>query len=582
MAGLFIAAAQLAWRLQCSPGMATTIRTAELEASIILSSNEVAADVRDRRPASVALFGDLNERQREQLVIDAWSIGLRALHNAHVTAQESKLKDVGETLLKDIDRQLRTHVADQQATITAVLSGFFDPRDGQVTQRLAAFVDDHGILARQLDKYLGPQSSVLTETLARQVGEASPLFKKLSPTDSAGLVKTLEAQLRAVMNQGHSELVRALDPLAEDGAVARFLRSLREELKGADEDRQKQLSAALAALDANDEASLLSRLMRETQRAREEVLSAVNPDVSNSPLAVLKASLTTLLQQQGATHAELAKQQEARQAQFEKEIREALARIETKRTQDQKSTRGGLDYEDAVTSFVRAATRGAACIFEVTGATQGVGRCKKGDAVLRFTEESAFAGSGVVFEAKRDGSYTAQKAIAELDLARKNRGAVAGVFVMARSHASDVFPRFARYGNNVIVVWDDEDPATDAYLHAAVLLGMGLVTRSRTTGDAGDIAALNDVGARIEAELSRLEKMEKHSESIRKNVDGISDEVRKAQKALDLLLRKAQSTLRALNVELHDEEAEKGSPITLLKGSFSEAVSALPSGGQAA
>jgi arginyl-tRNA synthetase len=100
---------------------------------------------------------------------------------------------------------------------------------------------------------------------------------------------------------------------------------------------------------------------------------------------------------------------------------------------------------------------------------------------------------------------------------------------------------------------------------------MGLVTRNQTTGDAGDIAALRDVEARIEAELTRLEKMEKHSDAIRKNVDGISDEIRKARKALDLILRKAQSTLRALNVELYDEGAERGSPIALPNGSFRRA-----------
>ena len=127
---------------------------------------------------------------------------------------------------------------------------------------------------------------MLAETLARQVGESSPLFKKLSPTESDGLVKVLESQLRVVMDEGHAELVRALDPLAEDGAVARFLRSLREELKGADEDRAKQLSAALAALDANDENSLLSRLVRETNHARQDVLSAVNPDTPDSPMAI--------------------------------------------------------------------------------------------------------------------------------------------------------------------------------------------------------------------------------------------------------------------------------------------------------
>ena len=42
-------------------------------------------------------------------------------------------------------------------------------------------------------------------------------------------------------------------------------------------------------------------------------------------------------------------------------------------------------------------------------------------------------------------------------------------------------------------------------LHA-ILLGIGLVTRTRTAGDPGDIAALRDVESRIEGEISRLEK----------------------------------------------------------------------------
>lgn len=553
-----------------------------LEVSVLLASDEVAIDLRDRRPDSLPLFYDLDDPGRDQLARDAWIIGLRALANAHAAAQESKLKDVGAALLDDIDRQMRRYIEDQQQTIGTVLARFFDPTDGQVTQRLAAFVDDHGVLARLLEKYLGPQNSVLAESLAKQVGETSPLFRKLNPADSTGLVKILETQLRTVMGESHSALVRALDPLAEDGAVARFLKSLRDELKGADEDRQRQLAAALAALDANDEESLLSRLVRETHRARQDVLAAVNPDAPASPMAILKASLTKLLQDQASVQLELVKRQEERQVQFEKEVREALVRIETKRVQDQKTTRGGLDFEDAVTAFVRAATQGAPCVFDVTGATAGVGRCKKGDAVIRLSAESAFAGAGVVFEAKRDGTYTVQRALDELDAARKNRDVAAGVFVMARSHASDVFPRFARYGNNVLVVWDDGDPTTDPYLHAAILLGMGLITRCRTAGDPGDITAMRDIESRIEGELARLEKMEKHSEVIRKNVDGIDDEIRKAKKALDLLLRKGKSMLRALNVELTDEAAETASPLTLPNGALEEAVLALSRAGEAA
>jgi len=156
------------------------------------------------------------------------------------------------------------------------------------------------------------------------------------------------------------------------------------------------------------------------------------------------------------------------------------------------------------------------------------------------------------------------------------------VFIMARSHANDLFPRFARYGNNVLVTWDDQDPLTDAYLHAAIMVGMALVARSRTAGDAGDIAALRDIEARIEGELTRVDKMEKHAEAIRKNTEGISDELRKAQKGLDLLLRQAQSTLKALNVELHDEAVERSSPIALPNGSLQAATLALPRDDEAA
>src|SRR5262249_27603281 len=113
-----------------------------LGASVLFTSEEVNADLRDRRPESLTLFEDLDGVARDQLALDAWTIGLRALANAHAAAQESKLKDIGATLLTDIDLQLRAHVEHQQKTVEAVLSRFFDPSDGQVSQRLAAFVDD--------------------------------------------------------------------------------------------------------------------------------------------------------------------------------------------------------------------------------------------------------------------------------------------------------------------------------------------------------------------------------------------------------------------------------------------------------
>lgn len=564
--------------VNCVPFMNKLTLEAQIDVSVVTSSEVVAAEIRDRRTDSTHLFHELSDKQREELALDAWSIGLRALSNAYSQAQEARLQDVGSALISDVDRQLQAHVAHQQETIAAVLARFFDPKDGQVMQRLEAFVDDQGVLARLLEKYLAPNNSMLSQTLARQVGEASPLFKKLSPTESEGLVQVLETQLRQVMADEHDELVRALDPLAEDGAVSRFLKSLREELKGADEDRAKQLESALAALDANDENSLISQLVRESNRARQMLMSAVNPDAPDSPMAIMKNSLTTLLKEHAVQQSALLEQQQERQKKFEGEVREALTRLETRRVMDQKTPRGGIDFEDVVAGFVASAVRGAPCVVEASGnATGALARCKKGDVVVRFTPESAYAGSAVVFEAKRDASYTAQKALEELDAARKNRGASAGVFIMAKSHAPDTFPRFSRYGNNVLTVWDDQDPASDPYLHAAVLLGVGLVTRSKTVGDAGDVTAIHDLESRIENELNRLAKMEKHNESIKKSADNISEEIRKAQKALDLMLRNAKTTLRALNIELAEEAAERSSPIAL-SGTLPSVIHSLPAG----
>ncbi|MEZ4447337.1 MAG: hypothetical protein R3B72_50130 [Polyangiaceae bacterium] len=542
-------------------------------ALVELSNDHVTASITDGRVDVLDAFGDLSAAQQEQLARDAWCIGLRAFMNAYAQAREARLEDVGKTLVEDLERQLHGFVDKQQQTLLQVLARYFDPSDGSVMTRLQEFTKDEGALARLLQSYLAPQNSVLAETLARQVGQQSDLFKKLSPTESDGLVQVLESRLKQVMTAGHEEVVRALDPLQPDGAVARFLRALREELEKADQDRHKQLSTALAALDANDEQSLVSRMMRETHQARRSLLQAINPDAPDSPMAIIKNTLSTMLSEHMKSQREAMELQQARQEKLERDIREALARLEARRESDRSSPRGGGDFETAFVEYAQSVLAGGPYIAEPTGNSVGLlPRRKVGDLVVRFTAESAFDGAALVVESKRDASYTVAKALDELDLARKNRGAGAGVFVLARSHAPHGFPYLARYGHNILVQWDDEDPYSDPYLHAALLLGLALATRKRHIGDPGDLQALADIEQRITAEISRLDKIRKANEGIRRQSDTIAEEVRKGQDKLDLLIRKAKSTLQALNVELHDEEMERESPIALPEESSPRAL----------
>jgi hypothetical protein len=96
-----------------------------MTAKVSVLPESVDISLTDRRGDSVSLFGALPDDCRAQVAEDAWTIGLRALKNAHTQAQEAK--DVGKALLQDVDRELESHLAEQQASMKRALSEYFDP-----------------------------------------------------------------------------------------------------------------------------------------------------------------------------------------------------------------------------------------------------------------------------------------------------------------------------------------------------------------------------------------------------------------------------------------------------------------------
>jgi vacuolar-type H+-ATPase subunit I/STV1 len=78
--------------------------------------------------------------------------------------------------------------------------------------------------------------------------------------------------------------------------------------------------------------------------------------------------------------------------------------------------------------------------------------------------------------------------------------------------------------------------------------------------------------------VARLEALRDLLESIRDDADKLAEEVRKGGNALDLLLRKAKSTMKALDVELTEAEEAKSAPVRLPAGSLIQARAALEEG----
>jgi hypothetical protein len=534
----------------------------EIVSHVELSDSALKACLEDSRSDVLARFTALAPAQQEQLARESWRIGLSAVLTAHASAQEAKLADVGRTLVEDMGSQLEQHLERQQAGIKAVLDRFFDPKDGQVTERLLAFVADKGVLASKLNEFLGGDGSVLAQTLARQVGENSPLFKRLSPTESEGIVQLLERQVKAALAANRDDVAKALDPAAEGTPVARFLSKLQKELKEAGGAQSEQLAKALAALDQNDERSLVSRLVRESRASQESLRKALNPQAPDSPLGIVRKTLEELLEQRLGRQEQRLEALQKAQSEFQLELCTAVARLETRKSERASNPQGGDDFEGKVLEFLTHAAPAGTCMVEATGNTTGtIKGSKVGDAVVRFTEESAFFGSAMVVEAKRNRTYQVGDALSELDTAMRNRAATTGLFVLAKTSAAPTFPRFARYGSKLLVVWDADDEVSNGLLHGAIIAGLALAQRKSAVRDSGDINALADIENRLLKEVERLEKMDSEAEKIGKSASKIRDEVRKATAELRRVADKGKATLRALQVEVHEEQVEVDSPI---------------------
>jgi hypothetical protein len=155
-----------------------------------------------------------------------------------------------------------------------------------------------------------------------------------------------------------------------------------------------------------------------------------------------------------------------------------------------------------------------------------------------------------VVEAKESASFDLNKARLEIEMARQNRGAAVGLFVFSRKTAPPMQDSVVRLGNDVFVVWDADDTASDVILKAALSLAKALCVRESTarSEEVADFEKIDKSILAIEKEGRRLEEMRKWTETIKSNSGKILDEVRKMADGLEQqvgVLKDAFSGLRS-------------------------------------
>ena len=281
---------------------------------------------------------------------------------------------------------------------------------------------------------------------------------------------------------------------------------------------QKRIGEVTDEFSLDKEDSALSRLVGRVESARSQITAEFTLDEEGSALSRMRRDLLEVMESQRKTN-----------ERFQVEVMEKLAEMTARRKEAERSTRHGEDFEVAVLDFVHERAQTADDIASRTGNTTGVIRnSKKGDIVVELGPEHPAAGARVVIEAKQNASYTVQSARSELEEARKNREAGVGVFIFSRRTAPEGAEPLVRYGDDILAIWDAENPETDIIMDCALTVAKALSTRARlySATQSADFAAIESAVREIERQSNSLEEITTSAETIKRGSDRILDRER--------------------------------------------------------
>jgi G:T-mismatch repair DNA endonuclease (very short patch repair protein) len=378
---------------------------------------------------------------------------------------------------------LSARAAEVTERVAATLTQYLDPQSGVLPQRLQALLRQDGELERLLRAHVGGDDSLLARSLAAHLGEGSPIFKLLSPHDANGLRAQLTRTIEDALAEQRKVILREFSLDQKDSALSRLAREF--------------------SLD--DDASALARLKRE-------LLSTID---------------------------RLAKDN----VEFQAQVREALARLDTRKKHEARTTTHGVAFEERLGALLAVEAQRLGDLFEATGETTGaIKQCKKGDYVVELGAESVAAHARIVWEAKEKQSYALRAALEEIAEARRNRQAQVGVFVYSRKTAPDALESLQRHGNDVVVVWDADDPASELVVRAAYSLARALAVRERRSDRESQaaIAEIERAARAVERQIGYLDEVRKwaetvkgHGEKIAERSSRMADELRRDVELLD-------------------------------------------------
>jgi hypothetical protein len=461
-------------------------------------------------PESIQALAEAAEgRDRQELALTALKIGILSLKAARGTVDGAAIREEGDRLLGTLEERLAKHRELLDETMDGTLRSYFDPAHGAFTERVQRLLRADGELASVIARQVEAAQRSLDGMLTQHLGQGSALQVLLSPDEGNAFVATLRAQVAAALQRQSDTIVGEFSLDRADSALARLVRELKDRHGDLERRVGEQVESVVGEFSLDNEDSALSRLVGRVEQAQCQISAQFSLDNPESGLTRIVQRLERFESQ----HADRARD-------FEVRVTALLEKLVTRREAARRSTTHGNEFEHALGEQLQAHCLAADDILESVGTTVGViPRSKVGDFVVTLGPDSSAAGAAIVVEAKASGACTLKATLAEADEARRNRSAAVCLFVHAAATAPAGLPELHRWGSDIVLVWDAEDPATDVRLKAGWLLAKALCVRA-IRHEAQDAASHAEIDGAIEAIRGQIQGFDEIRTSARTVVNG--------------------------------------------------------------
>ena len=485
----------------------------------------------DDRDVIRALVDYPEGEERNQFAAEALKIGVLAIKHVGGRVGADLLRQEGERFIGNVQNTLDAHKQTVQEQIENKLKEYFDSKNGRFEERVQRLIANDGDLSNLMKGLIDGENSLFAKTMLAHVGRDSLLMKQLDPKQSDGLLAVLKQSVSAELLQQRNHILDQFSLDKKDSAISRLV----TELKASNTEIVKELSL-------NEEDSALNRLIQKVSTAQVTITNEFTLDNEASCLSKLKKELMAILEAQVETAAE-----------FQEEVKLALGELTVRKAEQARTTEHGKAFQRVLCDLIESRIAATGELAEFVGESVGViANCRKGDVILQLGCDSTAPGARIIIEAKEDKSYTLSKALAEIEVARKNRSAQIGIFVFSTKTAPQNLRPVARYGHDITVVWNAEDPLTDSFLWAAIEFGRLACFRAQAVeqSQASDFEAMEKLIANIEKRAANLDKIRRYAESAQASAKSIQSATTKIikraeldQKALDRHIGRLRTTI---------------------------------------